>query len=112
MLALEREEVPRLTIQYFAQLFQRAEANRAGAAGIQDRKILRRDADALGNSIQLQLALGEHHVEVHYDWHVTDLDDQILLIAQLATFVQHGWILQAATLHSVVIKRYPFIVCQ
>ena len=87
MLTLEREEVSRLTIQDFAQLFQCAEANRAGAAGIQDGKILRRDADALGDSIQLQLALGQHHVEVHYNRHVADLDDQVLFVAQLAALV-------------------------
>jgi hypothetical protein len=68
--ALKCQQVSGLTFQYFTQLLQRAEANRACSARVQDRKVLRRDADALSDCIQLQLAFGKHHVEVHYNWHV------------------------------------------
>jgi hypothetical protein len=68
--ALEGQQIAGLAFQYFAQLLERAESDGAGSARVEYRKVLRRDSDALGDRIQLELSPGEHDVEVHYDGHL------------------------------------------
>src|ERR1044072_1558683 len=73
--ALEREQIAGLALEHLAELLECAEPNGLRPAGLQHRKILRGDADAVGELVQSHLAAREHHIHVHYDRHV---DTQIV----------------------------------
>ena len=59
----------RLAIESGAELFQRAETDRLGAAGLEHRQVLRRDSHFLGERVQAHFSPGEHEVDIDDDRH-------------------------------------------
>ena len=64
------QQVAWLAVEMPANGLQRGEANGPRLAGFEDGQILRRDVHAIGQVIQPQLALRQHHIEVDDYRHV------------------------------------------
>ena len=65
----EFQNFPRLTVECFANGFERGKTDGLGLAGFEDGQILRRDVHGGGQIVEPHFALRENHVEIDDDGH-------------------------------------------
>jgi len=70
LVRFESQQIARLAVQNVAELVERAEPDGSRFAGLENREVLDRDADAIRELTESHLASSEHHVEVDDDRHI------------------------------------------
>ena len=69
VLAAVLQNLTGLAVKMFANGFERGKPNSLRLPSLEDREVLGRDANAIGQVVQPHLSLGEDYIEVYDDGH-------------------------------------------